>query len=702
MALVWWKNLKFEWKFPFLIVVLPTLIFLVFSAGFFIRHYQTVQDLRQQESSQVLALQESMIEMVIQHAIDKLTVITKTPIVIQSVAWTNQRFVSLNHSPQNGSTLNEDVSKYINLTISEPAKQFIRAELDDTFSDIVITEQNGFNIWGDYLVTPFDQREAHWWYQAVTNGFWIGDFQTDFEQGELVLPIAWAVKNESSDNIGVLKANYRLEYELARHLKDTLPKDCFLVLSNQILSNIITLPPTPIDVRQQLIHKRQSIAAKSSEESRLVITSADNREYRFFSRQISPDRLNQDWFIGILIPSGASFLRGLMVLSIVPTLVFGGLFLGIFLVMRRLFIFPLQDLYDQVEAVTHGKYDTRINLSQAGELEPLAGRINHLVQLLQNFARTKLDVESFRGHITRVLAAIKSLENKDYNVILPVLDNEWGVLNSELNILTQQLAAERLSLAKKMTEISTFWDDIKQQMEQASWSWSHKEKQWIQSWEVSAGEWQRLLDRMSQLQDVAVMMQRELKDLRDVIYSISDDLQIVKYHTHHFDRDVESTLNQHQSFLDINERMKTLVIKSAGLAQRAMAIPSANGFSKSVSQWADETVSTIMVANERVIRLEDMLRKLAEDMSDRPSFNENSLDTYKVIERNIETLMQLFEKTNNIFDETSTLKDALLNKVVQYQHQFPADIPESRAYVSSDKVNALDAELESIRQQVTA
>lgn len=689
----WWHRINFVVKLPILIVVVPFFYVLVFSTLIYVHHYENYHQQQNLESARILASQQKNIHFILQHARDKLQIITKTPIVVQSVSWTNQRLASLNQSQKENTELKADVSKYINLTISEPTRQFIRQELKNDFTDFVITEQNGFNIWGDYMLNPFDQREASWWYEAITRGFWVGDFQRDYENGEIVLPMACALKNEDSDNIGVLKASFRLGNILLNQLPETLPPSYRMIMADQTILNHIILPGVGSDMSNDLTQIKQHLADQQN-----AALSLGEQPYTLYAQAVQFEGSPVTWHLGVLVPRDLIFSQGLLTGVILGTLVGLGLFSFIYLYINRNFIRPLHAIHAGVEDIANARYSARIDPQKAYELKPMANRLNHLFEALQNFAQSKLDVQSVRTHISRLLASIKAVEDKNYAVLLPVLDNEWGVVNSEFNMLIQNLAQRDSHYRKKLADLEAIWEEFRQSLDQAGHEWAMKEKYWLQSWEVSADEWKTTLKQVEKVADTLQNMQTELRVLRDVVYSISDDLQIIKYHIRELDEDVELTSAAHEKFNQFANRMKGLATESTSIAQRAALLPSTNGFATSVHKWANETVTAVVEVNQVSAELNHVLSHLIKDVEERPEFSRKSADTYKILEKNIETLTQLSEKINHFVTEIETRRGEILNKGEQYKRQFSSDVQGKIELIARDQLESFDSQISALRE----
>ena len=694
----WWESINFDKKLPVLIVVLPLIGFMIFSTFIHTNHYQQIKKRQHRESSRILTLHENFINMIVQHALDKLFLITKTPIVIQSVSWTNQRFANLNKSQKTETGLNEDVSKFIDLTISEPSKTFIRNELESVFSDIVITEQNGFNIWGDYISIPFDQRESTWWFQAITNDFWIGDFQTNFEQGEITLPIACAIKDESSDNIGVLKANFRLEFALTSQIKDFLPANYLMILNDDTFTHTIILPQISAKLKKQLLVIKEFVVNKNLTESEFELkTNGNSTAYNILTKQVKPERLAVNWHLGILVPQEINFISGLVSFSLIPTIIAFVLLISAYFVIQRTFIIPLQEIYDQVDAVATGNYRSRINLDDAFELRPLAQHLNYLFELLQNFARTKLDSQTIKTHITRLLAVIKSMENNNFNSVLPVIDNEWGVLNSEFNILNQQLLSQHNNIKKHLDQLKMMWESQINHIAEVSKLRQQKDDRWREVIVKSIEELNHYRQLTESVKSQFNAMQDEIKNLQEIVYSISNDLQIVKYHIRHFDQSIQETLSAQDNWDKLNNRLKDLAVKSSEIAQKSGKLKSSNGFSSTVTQWSNETIGLIVDYNERASKLNSLLTKLEAVIGERPKFSQYSLESYKTMEKNIETLTNLINQTNDLLNNIGKTHESLLIQINSSQTNIDShDI--TYCFLDENILKSYNDELNSLKQ----
>ncbi len=693
----WWHGLTFLMKLPLLMVVVPVLAFLFYNAVTYVSHFHKMRSQQELESRRLLVLHQKQINLVLQHALDKVQVISKTPLVVQSVSWTNRRFANLNPSLKESKTLKADVSKYMELTISEPTRQFIQQELENDFTDIVMTEQHGFNIWGDYINKPFDQRETSWWYQTITNGLWIGDFQDDYENGEVVLPFACAIKNEESDNIGVLKASFRLEHNLIGSTRETLPSSYMMIISDATQFHTLTLPNLQSLKASDLAGILQVLKDNVDQEM-LLNDPTGVRRYLLTSNSVQLKGLPAQWYMGILTPRSISFGWGLLTEVTLPTL--GGtlLLLTVYFLLQRSFVRPLEEIYGKTELVSQGRYNARIDLKLSGDLQPFGQKLNHMFELLQDFAQNRLDAQSVRGQIARILTTLKAVEDNNFSMLLPVSDNEWGALNSELNVLIQKLSARKAAHEKHLAHFSRDWIDVKNALDQTGREWALRETYWAQSWEDTGRDFVIVQHTIGQVSETLKTMQAELRALRDVVYSISDDVQIIKYHVREFDREVQLTVLAQENFETYPDRIKGLAAQSSRIAQKAAGSAAINGLSATADQWSTEAISTAVDLNVALTNLRNNLNRLSGNINARPHFSEPTQNAYQVMERNVETLTLLLERTGNFLEEIENRRIEILNKGDQYTRQFRHRIQENRFVIAEDKLEVIDRELSALKE----
>ncbi|OQY26517.1 MAG: hypothetical protein B6244_13290 [Candidatus Cloacimonetes bacterium 4572_55] len=680
----WWRDLHFFVKIAVLIVAVPVGGFAMYSAYTYIDRFQEIRSYRENRSDQILLFEKKYIDLIYRQGYDNLQIVSETPMIVQSVLWMNKRFNSLTQSERKKKEYHfkPNLSKYIDLTIGKPTRELILQILQDRFVDIVMTEQNGFNIWGDYVDQPFDLRDTGWWYQTATQGFWVGDLQTDFKTGKIILPLAFAIKDENNNHIGVIKAGFRMEQILEQHIKETLPPGYFLTLTDRAQLHTIMLPDRFVSSDKKLSQLRFSKLDEQLDEQldgrnercQLVIDRhGKSQKYDLITSDFRINDMPISWRIRVFSPYQANFGVGFLLYTLLPTLFAGVILFSIYLFIKIRFISPLQYMHEQTEQVGEGYFNTMIRLDRVYELRPFAYCLNRLFIVLKDFSRNKLDVQSVRSRLSRLIATVKAAQSGDYSILLPILDNEWGVLNSEFNILLQHWAGMQREWEKELKNIQGDRQSVQEKMGVMVDKWSEKEKLWTRSWQQADQEWKNLLEYVHRFQEASISMHQELKTLKNVMYGVSDDLKVVKYHQWRVDRDIQSTSTMSDRFGTNMDRIKKLAALSTAISQKAGLIPSANGFKEIVNQWAEETVTTVVEVNEISANLRETLVNLTKEIDERPAFSDNSVNTYKTIEKNIESMEDLLKTISVFLLQIEKQRLTILSQGTNYKRQYLSD-----------------------------
>lgn len=95
------------------------------------------------------------------------------------------------------------------LDIGGASPGYLAARVDDggTYTEMLVTDRNGFTIGATNLSSDFLHREQHWWQRAWTDGAYLGPLMTDEATGRLTFDLAVRVDEPNgSRGSGVLRA----------------------------------------------------------------------------------------------------------------------------------------------------------------------------------------------------------------------------------------------------------------------------------------------------------------------------------------------------------------------------------------------------------------------------------------------------------------------------------------------------------------
>lgn len=297
-------------------------------------------------------------------------------------------------------------------------------EQNTSIAEIFFTDQYGGLIAASGKTSDFYQADEPWWQYAYNNGkgaIFVGDVEKDVSSGKISIAIAIPFKDAAGQVFGISKTIIDIAFFFQPLKQYRLGRTGYVVLLDQ-QGNVVFHPTVSPMKRSELSAPELDRILKNGHgfgltrhgffRARSLVAAAEVRSPFLETAKIR-------WFVAV-VQSGKEIFGPLYrIFSIVTIFSFFILLLIIFrmkMILRNIFITPLQKIREGAQQFTDGKLDFRIEVKTADELEQLAKSLNEMSEHLKQtmVSRDKLSEEA--GERQKAEEALIASEKRFFDI----------------------------------------------------------------------------------------------------------------------------------------------------------------------------------------------------------------------------------------------------------------------------------------------
>lgn len=270
------------------------------------------------------------------------------------------------------------------------------AEVGD-FSELIVTERNGFNIAYSQITSDFVQRDEPWWQQARQDRRWVGEPGVDRSTDTFSLELSYAILDPRSQTfLGVIKAGVAVRS--VGFLSRTLPNfgltpsavlqlievdtegTVMAALSGQTAADE-TLKTEILGGQALLVQASNLVTTANSIRDRIasVAFEQDGRLYSLAKVPVS------NWVVAVSVDLTEirETMRDLTLALLVIAVVLGGGAIAAILRYSKSLSAPLKTLANASERVADGDLTTQVTTQGSAEVTVLGRSFNEMVAAMK-------------------------------------------------------------------------------------------------------------------------------------------------------------------------------------------------------------------------------------------------------------------------------------------------------------------------------
>jgi twitching motility protein PilJ len=474
-----------------LLTVMPTVMIPLAIAsfvGFHLSHQRAERDIQEQLLQQSLLTGEAA-EFLLDKFIEEEATIATNPYVIDLLKKNKQLPEAQNFNKLSIEQLEKSFAATKLVKLNPNFNNYLRSNVKlDKFSEIFITNSEGFNIGYSNPTSDFVQRDEQWWQTAKSEGIWVGNPEYDASSKTVGMEIAKAIKEpKSGEFLGVIKVvvpsnnfeivNAYLEhagisgsrkvqlaesqsktvlntFSAAEHTKEghtnqqeETNKDRE-VIGGEVVASIMPMmieTVTQQQTAQQLLERLKNNTSLQELKTRDFLHESGDKaavvsfiyQNRYYSLATIP---NTTFVASVSIDTEELKTAGseLLTVFLFTAIGLGGISLAIVLLLARQLTFPLTDLAHTAEQAAKGNLDILAKPKGTFEIETVANSLNNLIATVKESLQ-KQDFSLQEAEQARQQSEILARQQQEQNQqlqqeLLNLLSDVEGVSSGDLTV----------------------------------------------------------------------------------------------------------------------------------------------------------------------------------------------------------------------------------------------------------------------------
>lgn len=330
------------------------------------------------------------------------------------------------------------------------------------FSEIIVTNSEGFNVGQTGFVSDFYQADEEWWMDAKNKGLIITELSYDMSARIYSVSICSTIRDDENNFLGVFKGVWNVERITNLLNKSSLQeKNVYLLTKNYRIiyssTNHSFMQRLSNDVINHINMSKEDYVVTDYDEL-LSYTSVN----KYGLELILLIKHEPDYILRYLNP----LINQIFIISII----FGSASLIISIIISNSIITPVNNLKKSAEKIGEGKMDTKINVDSSDEIGELADSFRKMRDELKELRESrkrmilmithdlKQPLTPIHGYAGLLKKKLKGKKQKEYlDRIMYNSKRMKNMINRMLDLF--RLEAGKLKIKKEKNDVKKIIQD---------------------------------------------------------------------------------------------------------------------------------------------------------------------------------------------------------------------------------------------------
>lgn len=323
--------------------------------------------------------------------------------------------------------------EYLNNPISNSLLEILKVE--SRVVEIFITDKYGGLVASSNKTSDFYQADELWWQKAYNNGIgddYIGAVELDESSGQISIPIAFPIKENTGEIVGIAKALINISRLFYALNEFKIGKTGYAILTNE--EGAIIFYPNILPMTKKLLNSQLFNDLIHGDKHWIITKPEYNPQKEMLLAFVKIESLillknKVDFYVFVgretedVFKPLKEFMFCLLVIFIILSifLILSGYFIG------AIFVKPIQTLHQATERIINGDWNYRIKVNATDEIGQFAQAFSKMLNQLKNkqdeLENTKNKLEELHKNLEdKVVDRTKQL-NKINEATLNILED---------------------------------------------------------------------------------------------------------------------------------------------------------------------------------------------------------------------------------------------------------------------------------------